>query len=143
MDRAKLAKEYHDNGYNCAQAVGCAFADVIGLEVEQVAAMLGCFGGGFRAGEVCGVVSGAALTLGAKWPHKDPADAAAKDLTAEKIKEFNKRFLARFPSLRCADIKPLPLDLEKSPAAKRLGVEKVCQVYIVAAVEIVEEMLAE
>lgn len=143
MDRAKLAKEYHDNGYNCAQAVGCAFADVIGLEVERVAGMLGCFGGGFRAGEVCGVVSGAAMVLGAKWPHKDPADAVAKELTAQKIKDFNKRFLARFPSLRCDDIKPLPLALDKSPASQRLGVEKVCQVYIVAAVEIVEEMLAE
>ncbi len=143
MDRAKLAKEYYDGGYNCAQAVGCAFADVIGMDVEQIAPLLACFGGGFRAGEVCGVVSGAAMALGAKWPHKEAADAAAKELSAAKIKEFNKRFLERFPSLRCADIKELPIALEKSPAAQRLGVEKVCSVYIVAAVEIVEEMMAE
>ena len=143
MDRALIANEYHEKGFSCAQAVACAFDDVIGLPVEQIAPLMGCFGGGLRAGEVCGVISGAAMVLGARWPHKDPADAAGKEFISDKIREFNRRFLERFPSLRCDALKPLPLAQEKSPAAQRLGIEKTCGVYIVAAVEIVEEMLAE
>ena len=48
MDRALIANEYHEKGFSCAQAVACAFDDVIGLPVEQIAPLLGCFGGGLR-----------------------------------------------------------------------------------------------
>ena len=74
MDRAKTAKEYYANGYSCAQAVACAFDDVIGLSVEQIAGLLSGFGGGFRSGEICGVVSGAAVVLGptAVWMTRTP-----------------------------------------------------------------------
>lgn len=143
MDRAKVANEYHEQGYSCAQSVACAFADVIGLPVEQIASLLSGFGGGFRCGEICGVISGAATVLGAKWPHGRPEDADAKELAAEKMKDFTARFLSRFPAVRCADIKELPIALDKSPAAQRLAVEKTCAVYIIAATEILEEMLAE
>ena len=64
MDRAKLANDYHNAGYSCAQAVVCAFADVIGLPQQQLAALTGGFGGGFRTGEICGVLSGGAMVLG-------------------------------------------------------------------------------
>ena len=142
MDRAKIANDYHEGGYSCAQAVACAFHDVIGLDVERIAALQSCYGGGLRAGEVCGVISGAAMVLGARWPHSKLGDQEAKDRAADIIRDFNSRFLARFPALRCADIKELPAAPEKSPAAQRLGLEKPCAVYIVAAVEILEEMLA-
>ena len=69
MDRAKIANDYHDNGFSCAQAVACAFQDVIGLSEEKIAALMGCFGGGLRAGEACGVIRGAAMVLGAS-PHR-------------------------------------------------------------------------
>lgn len=143
MDRAKIANDYHDNGYSCSQAVACAFADVIGLPEEQIAALTGGFGGGFRTGEICGVLSGGAIVLGAKWPHSDPRDMKAKSFVAKKVMKFQKKFLERFPAVRCHDIRDLPAAPEKSPAAQRLGVKKSCAVYIVAAVEILEEMLAE
>ena len=143
MDRAALANSYHDQGYSCAQAVACAFCDRLPYAPEELAPILGCFGGGFRAGEICGVVSGAAVVLGLRYPHRAAGDLAAKDRAAEKMKDFHRRFLERFPSLRCADIKELPAAPEKSPAAARLGLQKPCPVYIMAAVEILEEMLAE
>ena len=143
MERTELANQYHERGYSCAQAVACSFADVVGLPVEQLAALCGAFGGGFRAEELCGVVSGAAVVIGARWPHKTPEDQEAKALAAEKIKDFHSRFCRRFPSLVCRDLKPLESATEKSPAAMALGIEKTCGVYIVSAVEILEEMLAE
>jgi C_GCAxxG_C_C family probable redox protein len=143
MDRAKRANDYHNAGYSCAQAVACAFDDVIGLPPEKIAAMTGAFGGGFRTGEVCGAISGAAVVLGAKWPHSEPGDMQAKSFVAKKVMEFQRRFLQRFPAVRCQDIRDIPGRPETTPSAQRLGVTKSCGVYIVAAVEILEEMLAE
>ena len=70
-------------------------------------------------------------------------DKNAKELAAEKMKEFNRRFLELFPAMRCAEIKELPVALEKSRAAQRLHADKSCDVYVVAAVEIVEDMLTK
>lgn len=142
-DRAALANAYHDQGYSCAQAVACAFCDRLPYAPEELAPILGCFGGGFRAGEICGVVSGAAVVLGLCWPHSVAGDLEAKELAAEKMREFQRRFLQRFPALRCAEIKDLPAAPEKSAAARRLCLEKACPIYIAAATEILEEMLAE
>ena len=141
--RAERADALHRRGYNCAQAVACVFDDVIGLPEKQIAALLSGFGGGFRSGEICGVVSGAITVLGARWPHDEGENMEAKELAAEKAREFQRRFLEKFPSVRCADIKELPCAAEKSPTAQKLALEKACAVYIVAAVEIVEEMLTE
>ena len=110
--------------------------------MEQLAALCSCFGGGFKAKEICGVISGAAVVLGARWPHKKPEDKAAKELASEKMKQFNRAFLARFPGLTCRDLKDLPPAVEKSPASQRLGVDATCRIYVIAAVEILEEMLA-
>lgn len=143
MDRMKTAAEYHIQGYNCGQAVACAFADVIGLPVERIAALTGTFGGGFRAGEICGALSGGGLVLGARWPHTEIRDMEAKSLVSKKMMEFERRFLERVPGLRCGEIRDLPPQPEISPAARRLELQKSCDVYIAAAVEILEEMLAE
>ena len=141
--RAELANQYHVRGYSCAQAVACAFADVIGLPEEQIASLLSGFGGGFRSGEICGVLSGAITVLGAKWPHAVAEDQTAKELAAEKAREFQRRWLEKFPEVRCTPLKELPCAPQHSPTAQKLGLEKNCAVYITAATEIVEEMLSE
>ena len=104
---------------------------------------MGCFGGGLRTGEVCGAIAGAAMVLGAKWPLDDPADKERKEFVSEKVKLLQSRFAEKFGSVRCDVLKPLDAAPEKSPAAQRLGVEKTCGVYIVATVEILEELLAQ
>lgn len=141
--RAELANTYHERGYSCAQAVACAFSDVIGLPEEQIAALLSGFGGGFRSGEICGVISGAITVLGAKWPHAVAEDQAAKEFAAEKAREFNRRWREKFPEVRCVTLKELPCAAEQSPTAMELGLEKNCAVYITAATELVEQMLDE
>ncbi|MDE7242893.1 MAG: C-GCAxxG-C-C family protein [Oscillospiraceae bacterium] len=143
MDRAKIANDYHNAGYSCAQAVACAFSDVIGLPEKQIAAMTGAFGGGFRTGEICGVLSGGAVVLGAKWPHSEPHDMKAKSYVSKKVMKFQALFKERFPGVRCSEIRDIAAEPEKSPAAQRLGLKKSCAVYIVSAVEILEQMLEE
>lgn len=141
--RAEMANTYHERGYSCAQAVACAFSDVIGLEEEKIAALLSGFGGGFRSGEICGVLSGAITVLGAKWPHAVAEDQAAKEFAAEKAREFQRRWREKFPEVRCEPLKELPCAAEQSPTAVKLGLQKNCAVYITAAAEIVEQMLSE
>ena len=36
-ERAKLAQDFHNQGYNCAQAVVCAYCDLVGLDREASA----------------------------------------------------------------------------------------------------------
>lgn len=143
MDRAQRAVELHNTGANCAQAVACVFSDLTGLSEEMAMKVCGTFGGGFRCGEICGALSGAGVVLGMLYPHTDIRDMQAKSFVSKKMMEFERRFLARFPALRCADIRDLPPDLEASPAAKRMGAVRSCSVYIAAAVEILEEMTSE
>lgn len=45
MTRGEKAEEYFKQGYNCAQAVVMAFADVIGGDTEAYLRLASSFGG--------------------------------------------------------------------------------------------------
>lgn len=65
MTRAELAKTYFTSGYNCAQSVALAFADLCGLPKEELERVTVGFGAGMgRLREVCGCVSGGVAVLG-------------------------------------------------------------------------------
>ena len=139
MDRCAKAYEYHKQGYNCAQSVAGAFADLTGLAPEQLMAATGGFGGG-----VCGAVSGGVLVLSLLHPHTDGADRAGKAAVYALTKEFRRRFEEVFGLTRCGELlKARPGVTDKNPAAQRLGVTAHCDNMVVTAVEIVEQMLAE
>ena len=79
MDHAEKARALFLEGYNCAQAVLCAFDDLTGLDRETSARLASSFGGGMgRMREVCGTVSGALLVLGILCGYADPGDRQAK-----------------------------------------------------------------
>ena len=148
MDRCELALQYHHSGYNCAQSVLMAFEDLTKLEAATGIAVTGGLGGGVVAThqELCGAASGAVMTLGLLFPFTDGADAEGKRRVYAQAKEFLQRFQARFDGLsRCGDLLRSRIEPteEKTPAAVRLGVDKHCDILIVTAVEVLEEMLAE
>ena len=63
--KADLAEKLFRDGYNCAQAVACAFADECGIEEKTLRKLSSSFGGGMaRLREVCGCVSGMFLVSG-------------------------------------------------------------------------------
>ena len=65
MSRAERAKQYFENGYNCAQAVALAFTDITGLSEDNLAKITLPFGGGLgRLRLTCGAVSGMACVVG-------------------------------------------------------------------------------
>lgn len=144
MERCKKAMEYHSRGFNCAQSVLAAFADLVSVPETQLMDLAGGFGGGTGTGELCGAVSGAVMTLGLLTP-VDPADpVGSKKRTVALSKEFQKRFSGIFEAVRCQELlKKKFLPDERIPAARELEIKGHCTVMIVTAVEIVEAMLAE
>ena len=144
MNRCEQAVDYHKKGFNCCQSVLAAYQDLIGLTETQCLTLGGGFGAGAGTGELCGAVTGAVMALNLLTP-ADPSDVAgSKKQAVAQAKELQKRFAARFENLRCADLlqkKFVPDD--STPAAKALGITGHCDIMIVTAVEIVEQMLAE
>ena len=105
IDHAELARQLFLQGYNCSQAVVCAFCDVTGLEMDAAARMASSFGGGLsRLREVCGTVSGAALVLGIVKGYSDPRDYAAKKAHYALVQEFARRFREQNGSIICRDL---------------------------------------
>ena len=146
MDRCAMAYAYHKEGYNCAQSVVGVFADRIGLTVDKLMAMAGGFGGGVGGShtELCGAVSGGILALSLLYPHTDGADKAGKQRVYAKGKEFRRRFEEVFSFTRCGDLlNARPGITEKTHAAARLGITAHCDIMIVTAVELLEQMLSE
>ena len=146
MDRCATALELHHQGYNCAQSVAGAFADLLGLPEESVMAVAGGFGGGVGGSheELCGAVSGGVMVLSLLHPHTDGADRAGKVRTYGITKEFRRRYEEVFGLTRCGDLlRARPGVTEKNPASARLGVTAHCDNMVVTATEIVEKMLEE
>ena len=151
MDRCAAAYAYHKQGYNCAQSVAGAFADLTGTAPEQLMAAIDYTqvevsgdGVGGSHEELCGAVSGGVLVLSLLHPHTDGEDRAGKVRLYAQAKEFRRRFQEVFGLTRCGDLlRARPGVTERNPASQRLGVTAHCDNMIVTAVEILEQMLQE
>ena len=66
MNRCEKAVENHKKGYNCAQAVLCAFSDKVGMSEDELFRLSEAFGGGMGGTQnICGAVSGMVFVAGA------------------------------------------------------------------------------
>lgn len=143
-NHCKFASAYHKQGFNCCQSVLAAFSDLTGLSEQASFDIGGGFGAGAGTGELCGAVSGAVMTLGLVTPVDASDPVGSKKRTVALSRELQKRFSKKFGALRCRELlqnKFTPDDT--TPAAKAMGLTGHCDIMIVTAVEIVEEMLAE
>ena len=105
MDHAEKARALFLEGYNCAQAVLCAFDDLTGLDRETGARLASSFGGGMgRMREVCGTVSGALLVLGLVRGYSDPKDPGAKTDHYHLVQEFARRFREINGTIICREL---------------------------------------
>lgn len=102
--RAEKARELYLEGYNCAQAVALAFADLTGTDVETVKLASAPFGGGMgRLGEVCGAVSGMLMTL-SFVRRRDTLDAREKAALYNEERVIAEMFRTRAGSILCRDL---------------------------------------
>ena len=91
--RVEEAMENFRKGYNCAQAVGIAFADCYGVPTNLMARMASSFGGGIgRMRETCGAACGMFLLAGLEVSNaQDTPDAQGADAVPYPDAEVKKK----------------------------------------------------
>lgn len=107
MNRTDKAIENHKKGYNCAQAVLCAFEDVTDFTEDELFRMSEAFGGGMGgSGSICGAVSAMVILVGMKESGGVNAlPATNKALSYKKAGALINEFENKNTSVLCSRIK--------------------------------------
>ena len=89
MNRAQKAAEYHQKGYNCAQAIVCAFCDKVGLDEKTAFKVSEGLGLGVSdTYGTCGAVTGMALVMGMANSCGNLEAPTSKAATYQKVREL-------------------------------------------------------
>ncbi len=120
MDRKETARYKHLNGYNCAQAALCAFADRLGISDDEARQTAALWGGGRK--DLCGAVYAMEHMI------RETTEGGVRQ--QEIIDALESAFTSRFGSVLCADIK-IP------------GQKMICNGFVGAAAEIAEKLLED
>ncbi len=105
MTRREVAMHLFQQGYNCAQAVALAFADLTSFEPDTLAKMSSSFGGGMgRLREVCGAVSGAFLIDGMLEGYSTPTTGEEKMEHYARIQALAGEFKQKNGSIVCREL---------------------------------------
>ena len=142
---AERAKALFTGGYNCAQAVLCAFGDVTNLPEQTAAQLASGFGGGIgRMREVCGAVSGAVMVLGIVCGYDDPQDTQAKSAHYARVQAFARRYRDETGSIVCRDLlQGVQTTPGNEPEARTAAFyrKRPCAELVALSAEIVADML--
>lgn len=143
MTRAETAKNFFQEGYNCAQAVALAFADALDVPRETIKAAALPMGGGMgRLRQTCGGVSGAAITAGLLFP------SYTKNEMYALVQEIAKRFQERNVSINCGELlSGAGIKADTAPQAEtrtpQYYKKRPCADLVYDAAEILEELCKE
>lgn len=106
-ERVERARRNFESGYNCAQSVFLAYADVVGLDHETAKKISLSFGGGMgRMREVCGTLSATLMLIGFRYPVDDPADMEARTREYAMVQKAFVRFKGQFGTYLCRELLP-------------------------------------
>lgn len=106
MTKKELAIAYHDKGYNCAQAVVCAFSEELGVPEEVLFKAAEGFGLGMGCMKgTCGAISGAVMAAGFKNSTANFDGPKSKMDTYKLSKEILEAFEKKNGSSICKDLK--------------------------------------
>ena len=143
--RAEHAKKLFEEGYNCAQSVALAYADITELDSETLAKIAAPFGGGMgRLREVCGAVSGMSFLASFISPCPTADDADAKKANYALVQHFAEQFRQHNGNIVCRSL--LGLDRPKdeptpSPRTAEYYKKRPCAEYVYDAALIVGKYL--
>jgi len=145
MDHVTLAADLFLEGYNCAQAVVVAFADVTGMDQKTAAKMAAPFGGGMgRMREVCGAVSGMFMVLGALYGYDNSDAGSKKKELYQQVQALAEQFRAENGSIICRDIlKNPPSDPNPSPRTAEYYAKRPCAKMVMTAAKLMDDFIAE
>ena len=106
MNKLDLAMDFHQQGYNCAQAVALPFCEEMELDAALVKRATEGFGAGMGGrAQTCGALSGAVFVAG--MLNASPTDPTSKMDTYKVCAKMSEDFVAHCGSGVCAEIKGL------------------------------------
>ena len=133
--------ELFQKGLNCSQIVLSQFSEKYEMDKKE-ALRIGCgFGGGARAGELCGAVSGAIMVIGLKYGNDHDQNQQSKMKCYEKTKEFINIFTEYNGSIVCRDL--LKCDISTEEGMIKAQKENLFQTLCVDAVYLSIQILSE
>lgn len=145
-ERVTNARNFFTAGYNCAQAVALAYADIIDLDPQTIARLTASFGGGLsRLREVCGAVSGMAFVAGALIPADNPQNGEAKRENYSLMQGFAESFSKENGSIICRELLGLTQTKDEPTPSERTAEyyrKRPCVEYVAIAARIVGEYIA-
>lgn len=145
--RREKAMALFEEGYNCAQSVFLAFADLHGIDEKTAATLSSSFGGGMgRLREVCGAVSGMFLTAGVLYGYDDPKATAEKTEHYTRVQYLAAEFEKRNKFIVCRDLLGLTVKKEAPVPEERTAEyykKRPCKELVGDAAEILEKYITE
>lgn len=145
INHAEKAKSLFESGYNCCQAVLCAYADELGLDETTALKIASSFGGGMgRLREVCGAVSSMFAIAGLKCGYSTPNDDEIKAKHYELIQKLAEKFKEKYGTIICRELLELPDGADSPVPSKRTDEyykTRPCEEFVAFAAEIIEQEL--
>lgn len=143
--RSEKAAELFVQGYNCAQAVAGAFADLTDIDFETLMKLSSSFGGGIGGlREGCGAVSGMAIILGILKGYSSPDDYDGKKEHYANIQHLANKFKEKHETIICRELlEGIKKATDNVPEKRTEEYYKVrpCVRFVITAAEILEEYL--
>ena len=103
--RVECAVAHFNSGFNCAQAVVLAFADLYGLDESMASRVSASFGGGIgRMRETCGAACGLFILAGLDTSSTSPSDKENKNANYKLVQSLAQEFKDENGSLCCGEL---------------------------------------
>ncbi len=147
MTRKEKAMAYFRQGYNCAQAVVLAFADLTDMDEATLSRMSCSFGGGMgRLREVCGTVTGMFLVTGLLRGYDGAETGEVKAAHYARIQALAREFEKQNGSIVCRELLALRQKHRDDPTpearTEAYYAGRPCAELVGSAAEILENYLA-
>lgn len=145
--RVEKAVGLFESGFNCAQSVFGAYAELFGMDMETALKLSCPMGGGMgRMREVCGTVSAMSMLSGLKEGNTDPENEAAKKAAYELVRRMASDFRQENGSIVCREL--LGIDGMETSAApsvrtRQYYASRPCTELVRSAARIVERYLLD
>ena len=142
MSKREIAEGLFEQGYNCAQALLCAFSKEVGLSEDTCKKLASSFGGGMgRMRLTCGAFSATLMVAGLLSGYTDTSDYEVKLAHYKLVRELAEEFKALHKTLSCNELLGGNADTSyvPTPRTKEFYETRPCKKIIGDCAEIIEK----
>lgn len=133
QNRVEKAIELFNGGYNCAQSVFVAYADLYNIDKETALKLSSSFGGGLGGlREICGAVSAMSMIAGLENGMVVANDKETKQRNYDSVQLLADEFKLENGSILCKHL------LELEPGLPEGKQKKPCVEYVKKCAELIE-----